>query len=418
MTTMKHISIIVTFCTLCLLVHKTHAQAFDSLLPLTDDKMELIATCAQLSSTVYDQQASEALPGVSYFQDPPEDGDLDAALILEEDSRNRCIVAYRGTRGNIQDWLQNLGPGVTQLAPRTDPGESCTARRSFVEAGGFGISGFATTISEQLMPLIDGCIARGNDLVFTGHSQGGAVALLLHLYFSGDTTPLTVSFGAPPSFDFQPVPDVCTAVPNDHVWRFINTQDSGIGTTGMDYDAVPFTYVLSGSFRPGSGTSGSHHKGSAVLLPATFTNGVRIYNDQTDFPLPLTTSLGFVEAHDHRTYVSKVMALRQLPVSDILVDGFVRGERCNRDGECGAYQTSIGNCNNAVGGSFTCVSGLENDPCFSTVDCESGLTCENTWIRGRRCRPKRPDGSFCNEDNDCLSGRCNNFRFRCVAVQE
>ena len=70
----------------------------------------------------------------------------------------------------------------------------------------------------------------------TGHSQGGAIALIAALVHE-QYDPITITVGQPPSLT-QPS---CDGIVDDHVWRFINTEeDVGLIKKHINYDLVRF----------------------------------------------------------------------------------------------------------------------------------------------------------------------------------
>jgi pimeloyl-ACP methyl ester carboxylesterase len=68
-------------------------------------------------------------------------------------------------------------------------------------------------------------------VVITGHSQGGAIALVAALYLA-DLNPYVITFGQPPTVEAP-----CNLVTSDRVYRWVNTKNAG--ASGIAYDPVP-----------------------------------------------------------------------------------------------------------------------------------------------------------------------------------
>ena len=113
-------------------------------------------------------------------------------MVWTDDVHRRQVVAMRGT-DDLQDWAANL-----HFRPRPDDILKVSVHEGF--------SRYARAIYASLTKDHAGTLRRGYDTYFTGHSLGGAVAVLVGLYFYVED-PLgygfkgTYTFGQPRVFD-------------------------------------------------------------------------------------------------------------------------------------------------------------------------------------------------------------------------
>jgi Lipase (class 3) len=222
-----------------------------SLLPLTHDKLRLVSYAMLLSDVVYKDELTvkEKLLSVSnYSKLKYIDTGADAAILLDIDSY--CFLSFRGSnpptnlkRGTIVDWFfQNRDFARYSLNKRQSSSSStvCTVQRGFYDA-------YAGIGKRTIQKFIDACMSNnrmfsndGTDeksknivkkqLVFTGHSQGGAAAIVGAI-IDANYVPLTITFGQPPVM----LERSCPHLNEDHIWRFINTENSN---GGLQYDVV------------------------------------------------------------------------------------------------------------------------------------------------------------------------------------
>jgi Lipase (class 3) len=93
----------------------------------------------------------------------------------------------------------------------------------------------------------DQCVADGLSLVFTGHSQGGAVASIGHLAYASSGNVQSITFGAAPvfsgSFSSMSEVDPCPYVQDVDILRFINTENDD---WGFHYDVIALVDWLMG----------------------------------------------------------------------------------------------------------------------------------------------------------------------------
>ena len=141
------------------------------------------------------------------------------------DREDFCFVAWRGTQSpadvGIGDWLQNINLSPHNL-------NDCPVPEGFWQSYAGGDNGSGEYFVPILNNFINSCMSKPNkQLVFTGHSQGGAAASVAHVA-NAYRNPLTITFGAPP-FLSQLVDTTSTdcnnAFEKEHLWRFINSEN-------------------------------------------------------------------------------------------------------------------------------------------------------------------------------------------------
>lgn len=113
-------------------------------------------------------------------------------MVWTDDLRKRQVVAMRGT-DDLQDWAANL-----HFRPTPDEILKVSVHEGF--------SRYAKAVYASLTKDHRGTLKRGYDTYFTGHSLGGAVAVLVGLYFYaedpfGYSFKGTYTFGQPRVFD-------------------------------------------------------------------------------------------------------------------------------------------------------------------------------------------------------------------------
>ena len=398
--------------------------------------LELAERCAQLSSKVYDKVSAigDAFVRDNFWVYPPDatkDTYTNAALISREYDKGRCIVALAGTNfGNWEDKIQ-----VFNLAYREVQG--CNVREGWAEAflgtesANIPIEGH---YAEQLRQRIQYCIDDGLKLVFTGHSQGGALALVGHLAYN-DRSPLSITFAAPPTFVsgiFDTESDPCPKVKNDRIYWFINTEHDELA---LNYDLVPFVgeaadqiiplgllavrIIVRIIFKIDLSALGltvrelrrlvGKHKGPVAVFPPFTTNpeesdgtvNIKVYPNQVEVGYPLLHMFDYFDVglgeklmsiHDMSTYKQKISDMRN---NTLKTNGFKLNAQCNYDREC-----SSGKCK--APDKKTCLRKLKVNTydCYPDEDCESGR-CNGSIIGYKVCEQKLELGGDCLVDTDC-----------------
>lgn len=202
-----------------------------SILPLTRDKLKLISFAAKLSEISFKKQDAISM-GAQYYST-----NIDAIVTYE--TSNYCSVAFRGCEGistltmsSFEDWIyQNFDFKYTTVTKRSNANIGCSVQNGFAESyAGVGV--------KNINRFIDNCmVSSTKQLVFTGHSQGGAasgIAAIIHSEYN----PLTITFGQPPFLKS----DSCELINADHFWRIINTENS---FNGLQYDPVRLHMFIS-----------------------------------------------------------------------------------------------------------------------------------------------------------------------------
>lgn len=277
------------------------------------------------------------------------------------------------------------------------------------------------------------------DVVFTGFSQGGALAQVAGVVME-DLNPTILTFGQPTTSQIP-----CSGVDPSRLFRFVNTMVDPADNATLLYDGVPSVFV--------AGTSQSGQE--FVLAPREEGGIAYMYdNNGTDViqvpPEDWAFGANFLEVHNAEAYFQRLEEYKNASLFNatyfpLSLNGFVPGSPCTIDSdECAPPEF----CNPAEDGSAICavsappsqvpvptgapsgtpttpvptaapsprptrLTGLIGDFCFGEEGCLPTNTCEFGI-----CVAKRPTGSFCNEGTDCVSGICQaNGRFlpsRCL----
>lgn len=398
--------------------------------------MQLSRDSAFLSNEVY--YAKPDITGFDSLENFVEEPDQ--ALVAEKDGY--CFLAFRGTTLTMNDWFQNFQVGekkVTSLKGET----TCKAREGFQEAY------YKPKYTSQVEKAVNNCVQKCDNidecLVITGHSQGGAIAAVAGIVFSG-YDPYVITFGEPPSVD----PD-CEAISSAKWYRYVNTVSSQI-VSGIAYDPVPFC--------PGLGTI---VYGNMIILSDDNKDVAFVGLDSTQHFSPLNmagaTAHSMVGDKKSPGYLDRIETLMDNAKSyPIPTDGFRAVQFCTDDIECESkncgrkgligFDRCIGteckgdrDCKSGRCDSGTCLPKLgscmgcnEDSDCASgdcylgrcansngkmdiNCRCLKGSDCANGRCEGvvkPTCEARLSAGSRCNENSDCLSGKCS-WRFRCKA---
>lgn len=213
-----------------------------------------------------------------------------------------CYGVFRGTDfGVAEDVSQNLNVFTKEVG-------SCTVHGGF-DDNYSNRDAFRSSVTSCVRSCINRHARQGKrcPLVLTGHSQGGATAVVASLYLKGVSSRMYVStFGAP-----RVVRSGCDDIDTDHHFRFVNAEPEG---GGLIYDAIP------------SVSGGGSHYGHAFVLTSNRPAYLGLnFNDNLD-----------PQAHVHSTsYYIEDMALwlesTTFPTSEF---GWDNGQYCNYHDEC------------------------------------------------------------------------------------
>ena len=266
-----------------------------------------------------------------------------------------------------------------------------------------------------MQTFVDACANDGKQIIFTGHSQGGAAAAVAHIMFS-DYDPLTISFGAPPFFSRHQDGD-CGRMNKNHIWRFINSQNKDeLFYSGIMYDPIPNVDVFDW-WLVFVNVIGDHY-GEAIVLPPGSVDGdlspptTSVAIHSSFFPnMGLARLLSIYPSktkaiHVVENYLKKIKELyASVSLTGTLdTNGFIYKSRCFLDSEC---KSSL--CIDHI-----CQDGHVGDKCRGDDDCGSGR-CDINWSMDifcgvGTCYPKLSYDKICNEDSDCQSDYCDWFK--------
>lgn len=352
-----------------------------------------------------------------------------------------CFAAFRGTTLTWVDWQQNIELGSEEICESTSMSHKtcCTVRAGFYHA-------YDTKYRNELESAIRECAKSCKNpdecVVFTGHSQGGAIAAVAGLAMA-DLNPYVITFGQPATVDAP-----CDLISSERWYRFVNTKASDVG---IAYDPIPFAPSFGASFFGhmiilGEDPTGVAYIGldsnkefsplnvkgfeahsmvaDGVPYPGYWDRIKALVGNATDFPIPAD---GF---SDHTLCSRSRECLSGKCRRDVRFSFYrCKGTKCKYDEDCdtgrcdsGICLAKLGSCmgcnedSDCAGGkclAFRCSNrhGLMDNNCVCGVDsdCESGR-CE--LFETGQCEAKLPVGSSCNEDSDCMSEYCT-WRFKC-----
>lgn len=349
---------------------------------LSKNIMQLSLESAKLSKGAYLPNPDiTSYNGVKYdiknFIEEP-----DQALITEDSGY--CFVAFRGTTGTITDWHQNLKIGNKHVCG-VSSSDCCEARRGFYDA--YFEPSYVSAFEKEVGNCVKRCKNKDECLVLTGHSQGGAVAAVAGVRFA-EYNPYVITFGEPPSLE-----PGCQSVSDKRWYRYVNTIEDN-NDVSISYDPIPFA--------PGLGTIVFGH---FIVLGADIKHVAYLGFDSTQELSPILTG---VQAHsmsgtsEHPGYIERIQTLIDDATSyPISTQGFAAPNYCTVDEEC-----ELNKCVQEVEAGFSQCMGkncTKNEDC-DTDRCDAGI-----------CLPKFGSCMICDEDSDCMSGKC--LAQRCTNLQ-
>jgi len=397
---------------------------------LSKHVMDLSLESALMSIEAYHVQPKN-ITGFKYISNFLEDEDQ--AIVSKKDGY--CFVAFRGTTSTLADWSQNFKLGFKEVCNEKSS-TCCETRTGFFEA--YNFPKYVQELEEKMFECYNTCENKDECIVFTGHSQGGAIASVAGVKHS-DLNPYVITFGEPPSVK----PD-CRAISSQRWYRYVNTIEKEMLGSSISYDPVPFL--------PGFG---SIIYGHFIILGADDKHVAYIGLDSTEnfFPRDIAgaKSHSMKGTDENPGYLKRIQNLMKNPTYPIPSQGFAAPNFCSKDDECDlktckketdqSYPQCVADectldhhCDTGRCDSGMCVPMLgscmmcdENSDCASdkciahqcanlkgkvdnecschfNSDCASGR-CEGIFTRV--CEARRPNGGLCNESSDCLSDHCN-----------
>jgi hypothetical protein len=253
----------------------------------------------------------------AYFDDPENRGGYDLFKVFEDsDDRaivaskfDACFVAFRGVRlRNVRDVAQALTPGKAQFCQRQNANNCCSAAKGTIDA-------FQSDYMENVRTTLQSCTANtcsnpDECVVLTGHSQGGSIAQVAAVAWSGDLNPRhVITFGTMPAG----LSRECGELLNETRWfNFGNTRETRLPPKKLLYDSFPFAPVDRGlvSF----GTTCVLSDGGVASLGLNF-----------DQNWPVTDWFSLLGMHLVGSYREKIQALTARSVAE---NGFADGSLC------------------------------------------------------------------------------------------
>jgi len=416
---------------------RTSSSKAGPLLPLTKDKVELMAFAAELTQAVYYQGTTDC-DAVNDKEGPDCDkfnpgyetlgfnalyaaeiasGDMevlvskdnvDANLLL--DIGDFCFVTWRATIGfdptsttTMKDWFyRNFDADNREVAP-IGKTETCGVHEGIYEAYQGG-EGETNHLEQDIIRFVEGCMdgKPNKQLVLTGHSQGAGAAMMGALRFA-DRNPLTIALAGAPILQSG---EECPAINRDHIWRVVNTENNA-DNTELQYDLVPYAGLFESCWMGLITDMVGTHVGSVIHLPPDspvqqpkgFTMpssplnppqqkvaywGPSAGKEEENFG-PESSNLSFgndvgSSVHWVETgYLPKLVALLEGPFP-IQAHGYVEGTLCTGHDEC-EHKCIKSKC---TGGSQLLKPG---EACTADDDCESGNchwwyeTCRSSSLR-------------------------------------
>jgi hypothetical protein len=263
--------------------------------------------------------------------------DIDDTAIVARQNKT-CFGAFRGTVSvNPLDQAQLFDCRMTDF-------RNCRVRDGFKR-------GYKASYYLHFRKAIAECMEHANELVLTGFSQGGSVAVVASIDLK-DYHPVVITFGAVRTLEHP-----CEQHLNSsRHFRFIN-----VGLT--DEKEIAYDYW------PNVFTKQATHVGHAFLMDSTSASNQGVYlgldNDSTRTPKSRD-----VHQYDryHDSLKNLLVTTNTTTCDAIVLSGWEDGHFCTEHDECR---------NKAF-----CVNGI----------CKAALVLQ--------------DGELCSEDSDCHSGTC------------
>ena len=207
---------------------------------LTERVLNISLTAAHLSALAYTNSSMWAT-GNETFEHPDYEEihfytqEPDAAIVAK--SGGRCYIAFRGTSATAADWEQNLDIRSDMAYKNNDntTEDPCEVRRGYSD---FLRTDVVAQASRDLMECVPACTDANDCVVVTGHSQGGASAVVASILIY-DLMPTLVTFGQPPA-----AAEGCMWIPSDRFYRFVNHKKEFDEEDDLGFDPVPYSPTL------------------------------------------------------------------------------------------------------------------------------------------------------------------------------
>jgi len=285
-----------------------------------------------LSALTYKSEIDLGDAGYDFFKFF--EAEPDHAIVAAVDGY--CFAAYRGSILSVEDWMDNLQPGMSNVcSQQQDEQACCEVRSGFYD--GFN-SGFRKELEASLPECIEQHALCDDDddddeescVVFTGFSHGGAIAHVSALHIA-HLKPRVITFGQPATVQLQGCEHL---LPSDRIYRWVNTFNDYLGQGLLAYDIVatmPF-FEVAGQF------------GHMLVLPPDNSAAVAYFG--LDPPSSVWQARpGLVMAHVHKDIIFDkdfhagyrehlTYLLINANEYSFIANGFVDGSLCREDYEC------------------------------------------------------------------------------------
>lgn len=247
-------------------------------------------------------------------------------------------------------------------------------------------------------------------MVVTGHSQGGATAMVASILLES-LNPTVITFGQPIAAD-----PGCPYIPSERYFRFVNFV---VDT----FDNAPSNTIADVVVVAPAAWSGSAHYGHMIALGPD-VSAVQYYGidgeaDANFFGGVFDSGLAPHDISEFEYgYLGRITALATNPdqVYPIRANGFLPGTPCGLGDLSDLCEYR---CDRE---SFECTETLEQALCVPG-SCDFDFECESGYCSGGACAVGLPedgvvtDGCPCDIDEECASGICkfSDSLFKCEA---
>jgi Lipase (class 3) len=315
--------------------------------------------------------------------------------------------------------LSNLAFQKEQVYSKTDGSKSCTVGEPMLQS-------YYNMLDVEDQIDVD-CVSQGLPLIFTGHSQGAALAQLAAVRYE-QQQPNVINFGPMAAFFDN---DECPTIPDERIINFVNTETDKNTRSVFQFDIVPFLdkYLANAqfasfwtSFLPeniyntivDAQQSNSRlarffigtFKGEFYILNPDDLPSVAYVSRRDDILLNAngedndysildidlldldeilnfsSTTFGqrFASAHEMNNYQRKLQQLLDDSIIDpdattrdvgVAAIGFEPFTSCNPNA---GWKQCVGFC---AEDAMRCSTGAQGEPCFNSKDCIDDLSC--TW---------------------------------------
>lgn len=238
----------------------------------------------------------------------------DQSIVAKTHSGTCYAVFSESDIKNLFEQWQNIDPRIKRVGD-----SDCIVRRGFFNSYN---TSYAEPFHIELQKCLKSCQENGNThcpLVLSGISQGGSAAMAAAMDLR-QYSPMTISFGAPPTILYRW--DDCTDFDAANHYQFVNMVDGY-------YDQVALQWNPQ---RPG-------HLGKFLLLGddiddmentvGTITIAYPADNILEDYRRPRS-----YDAHDPDLYVERIERIYRRGCFPVPVGRWGAGHRCNYHDEC------------------------------------------------------------------------------------